>query len=323
MKKSRLFQQALLFLVALAVVSTAQAQAWPARPVRFVVPFPPGGSTDLTARVVADKLSRALGQQFVVDNRAGASGAIGTAEVARAAADGYTILFAADPVETLPLVMKDLQFDLQRDFVPVTQVTTQPLAVAVHPSLGVGTVQELVALAKKSPGKLSFAHSGIGTGQHFTGELFRKLAGVDIQHVPYKGGGPAVKDFVAGQVRVAVLGSTPLIPHHKAGRIKIVAFTSKERFPTLPDVPTLYEAGYPIDTGQWLGLLSPRGTRPEVVERLYRETKKALELEDVKSRLLQAALLPVGSTPAEFASLIRADIEKWTQLASELGIKPQ
>ena len=304
-------------------VAAAQAQGWPTRPVRLLVPFPPGGSTDLTARVVADKLSRSLGQQFLVENRAGASGAIGTAEVARAAADGYTILFAADPVETLPLVMKDLQFDLQRDFVPVTQVTTQPLALAVHPSLGVSNVRELVALAKKSPGKLSFVHSGIGTGQHFTGELFKKAAGIDIQHVPYKGGGPAVQDFVAGQVPVAMLGSTPLIPHHKAGRIKIIAFTSKERFPTLPDVPTLHELGYAIDTGQWLGLLAPRGTPAAVVERLYRETKKALELDDVKSRLLQAALLPVGSTPAQFAALIRTDIEKWTKLAGELGIKPQ
>jgi tripartite-type tricarboxylate transporter receptor subunit TctC len=313
----------LLVLGVLCAVTLAHAQSWPARPVKFLVPFPPGGSTDLTARVLADKLSRALGQQFVVENRAGASGAIGTAEVARGAADGYTILFAADPVETLPLVMKDLQFDLQRDFVPVTQVTTQPLALAVHPSLGVGSVPELVALAKKSPGKLSFVHSGIGTGQHFTGELFKKAAGIDIQHVPYKGGGPAVQDFVAGQVPVAMLGSTPLIPHHKAGRIKIIAFTSKDRFPTLPDVPTLHEHGYAIDTGQWLGLLAPRGTRAEVIERLYRETKQALELEDVKSRLLQAALLPVGSTPAQFAALIRTDVEKWTRLAGELGIKPQ
>jgi tripartite-type tricarboxylate transporter receptor subunit TctC len=219
--------------------------------------------------------------------------------------------------------MKDLQFDLQRDFVPVTQVTTQPLALAVHPSLGVNNVPELVAVAKKEPGKLSFAHSGIGTGQHFTGELFKKLAGIDIQHVPYKGGGPAVKDFIAGQVKVAVLGSTPVIPHHRAGRIKIIAFSSKDRFPTLPDVPTLHELGYAIDTGQWLGLLAPRGTPAGVVERLYRETKKALELDDVKERLLQAALLPVGSTPSEFAALIRSDVDKWTKLAGELGIKPQ
>ena len=318
MKKSLLVVLGMFCAVALA-----QAQGWPARPVKFVVPFPPGGSTDLAARLVADRLSRTLGQQFVVDNRAGASGAIGTAEVARGAHDGYTILFAADTVETLPLVMKDPQFDLQRDFTPVTQVTTQPIALAVHPSLGVKTVQEFVALAKANPGKFSFAHSGLGTGQHLSGELFKRLAGIDMQQVPYKGGGPAVRDFVGGQIPVAVLGSTPLIPHHKAGRIRILAFTSKARFPTLPDIPTLQEAGYAIDTGQWLGLLAPRGTSPAIVERLYTETKKVLQLEDVRARLLDAVLQPVGNTPKEFAELIHRDIETWTKLAAEVGVKPQ
>jgi tripartite-type tricarboxylate transporter receptor subunit TctC len=313
----------LLVVGLLCTASLAQAQDWPTRPVKFLVPFPPGGSTDLAARLVAERLSRALGQQFVVENRAGASGAIGTAEVARGPRDGYTILFAADPVETLPLVMKDPQFDLQRDFVPVTQVTTQPIALAVHPSLGVKTVPEFIALAKASPGKLSFAHSGLGTGQHLSGELFKRLAGIDMQQVPYKGGGPAVQDFVGGQVPVAVLGSTPLIPHHKAGRIRILAFTSKARFPTLPDIPTLYENGYAMDTGQWLGLLAPRGTSAQVVNRLYDETRKVLALEDVRSRLLQAVLQPVGSTPQEFGALIRSDIETWTKLAADAGVKPQ
>jgi tripartite-type tricarboxylate transporter receptor subunit TctC len=316
-------KKALLFVLAFCAAALAQAQGWPTRPVRFVVPFPPGGATDVAARVVADKLTRALGQQFVVDNRAGASGAIGATEVARAAPDGYTFLFGADPVETLHLVMKDVQFDLERDFAPVTQVTTQPLAIAVHPSVGVKTIQEFIALAKANPGKFSFGHSGIGSGQHLTGELFKKLAGIDMQQVPYKGGGPAVRDLVAGQVPVVVLGSTPLIPHHKAGRIRILAFTSKERFPTMPDIPTLHELGYPIDTGQWLGLLAPAGTSPAVIDALYRETKKALELDDVKARLLEAALLTVGSSPKEFTVLIRSDIENWTRLAAAAGIKPQ
>lgn len=316
-------KKALLFVLGLYIAAAAQAQGWPAKPVRFVVPFPPGGATDVAARVVADKLTRALGQQFVVDNRAGASGAIGATEVARAAPDGYTFLFAADPVETLHLVMKDVQFNLQRDFAPVTQVTTQPLAIAVHPSVGVKTIQEFIALAKANPGKFSFGHSGIGSGQHLTGELFKKLAGIDMQQVPYKGGGPAVRDLVAGQVPVVVLGSTPLIPHHNAGRIRILAFTSKERFPTMPDVPTLWELGYKVDTGQWLGLLAPAGTRPAVIDALYRETKKALELADVKARLLQAALLTVGSTPQQFARLIRSDIENWTKLAADANVKPQ
>jgi tripartite-type tricarboxylate transporter receptor subunit TctC len=314
----------LLFVFGVFAASLAQAQDWPAKPVRFVVPFPPGGATDVAARVVADKLSRALGQQFVVDNRAGASGAIGTTEVARAAPDGYTILFAADPVTTLHLVLKHVQYDIQRDFVAVTQVTTQPLAIAVHASVPARTIQEFIALAKANPGKFSFGHSGTGSGQHLTGELFKKLAGIDMQHIPYKGGAPAVQDLVAGQIPVAVLGSTPLIPYHKSGRIRILAFTSKDRFPTLPEIPTLHESGFPgFDTGQWLGLLAPRGTSANVVNRLYAETKKALQLEDVKERLMQAALLPVGSTPKEFESLIRNDVERWTKLAADAGIQPQ
>jgi tripartite-type tricarboxylate transporter receptor subunit TctC len=311
-------------LTALLVASSAFAQGWPQRPVRFIVPFPPGGATDVAARAVSDKLTKSLGQQVVIDNRAGASGAIGTAEATRAAPDGYTILFAADPVTTLHLVMKNVQYEVLRDFVPITQVTTQPLALAVHSSVPVKTAQELVALVKASPGKYSFCHSGIGTGQHLSGELLKKLAGIDMQHVPYKGGGPAVTDLVAGQVPLCVLGSTPLIPHHKAGRVKILAFTSKDRFPTMPDVPTLQESGFPgFDTGQWLGLLAPRGTSAEVVNRLFLETRKALELPDVKERLLGAALLPVGSAPKEFEALIRSDIERWTKLAAELRLEPQ
>jgi tripartite-type tricarboxylate transporter receptor subunit TctC len=314
----------LFLLAAFAFAAAAQAQTWPSRPVRFIVPFPPGGATDVAARSVSDRLSQALGQQFLVENRAGAAGAIGTHEVARAAPDGYTVLFAADPVVTLHLVVKNVPYEVLRDFVPVTQVTTQPIAVAVHTSLPVNSVQELVGYAKANPGKLSFAHSGTGSGQHMSGELLKKMAGIEMVHIPYKGGGPAVQDLVGGQVPMAVLGSTPLIPHHRAGRIKILAFTSKERFPTLPEIPTLHESGFPgFDTGQWLGLLVPRGTSAEVVERLYAETKKVLAQEEVRARLLQAALLPVGSSPKEFEALIRADLERWSKLAAELGLKPQ
>jgi tripartite-type tricarboxylate transporter receptor subunit TctC len=314
----------LFFIVGIALAAIAQAQTWPAKPVRFVVPFPPGGATDVAARALADKLTRSLGQQFVVENRAGAVGAIGTTEVARAAPDGYTILFAADPVTTLHLVLKNVPYDVQRDFVPVTQVTTQPLGFAVHASVPARTVQEFVALAKANPGKFAFAHSGTGSGQHLSGELFKKLAGIDLTHVPYKGGAPAVQDLVAGQVPAAFLGSTPLIPHHNAGRIRILAFTSKDRFPALPEVPTLHESGFPgFDTSQWLGLLAPRGTSGEIVSRLHAETKKALELADVKERLLKAGLLTVGSSPKEFEAVIRADLERWSKLAGELGLQPQ
>jgi tripartite-type tricarboxylate transporter receptor subunit TctC len=314
----------MLFAVLAAIALNTHAQGWPSKPVRFIVPFPPGGATDVAARAVAEKLSRAFNQQVVVENRAGAAGAIGSAEVARAEPDGHTILFGTDSIVTLPLAMKNVPFDALRDFVPVTQVTTQPLALAVHASVPAGTVQEFVALARANPGKYSFAHSGIGTGQHLSGELLKQMAQIDIVHIPYKGGAPAIQDLVAGQVPVAVLGSTPLIPHQKSGRIKILAFTSKDRFPTMPEIPTLHESGFPgFDTGQWLGLLAPRGTSAEVVNRLYAETKKALALDDVKQRLAQAALLPVGSTPKEFEALLRSDLERWTALARSIKLEPQ
>ncbi|HSA68654.1 MAG TPA: tripartite tricarboxylate transporter substrate binding protein [Burkholderiales bacterium] len=313
-----------LLLAVLAFAAGAQAQTWPSKAVRFIVPFPPGGSTDVAARTVADKLTHALGAQVLVENRAGGGGAIGTVEAARAAPDGHTLLFAADPVITLHLVVKNMQFDMQRDFIAVTQVTTQPIAVAVHSSLPVKDVQELIAYAKANPGKLSFAHSGTGSGQHMSGELLKKMAGIDMVHVPYKGGGPAVQDLVGGQVPVGVLGSTPLIPHHKAGRIRIIAFTSKERFPPMPEIPTLHESGLAgFDTTQWLGILAPKGTPADIVDRVYAETRKALELQDVKERLAQAALQPVGNSPKEFEALIRADLERWSAVAKELKLEPQ
>ena len=302
----------------------AQAQSWPARQVRFVVPFPPGGSTDVAARALADKLTRALGQQVIVDNRAGGGGVIGTSEVARAAPDGQTILFAANQVSTMHLVVKNIPYDMTRDFVPVTQATTQPMAIAVHTSLPAKNVREFVALAKARPGELSYAHSGVGGGQHMTGELLKKVAKFDMVGVPYKGGGQAVLDLVSGHVPVCVLGSTPLIPHHKSGRIRIIAFTSKERFLAMPEIPTLHDSGYPgFDSIQWLGVLAPRGTGAEIVQRLHAETVKALALPDVKERLAANALQPVGNTPQQFAEVIRADIDRWTKLAREIGIKPE
>ncbi|MGQ0651851.1 MAG: Bug family tripartite tricarboxylate transporter substrate binding protein [Betaproteobacteria bacterium] len=185
-------------------------------------------------------------------------------------------------------------------------------------------VKELVSLVKANPGKYSFCHSGTGSGQHLSGELLKKLAGIDMQHVPYKGGAPAVQDLVAGQVPVCVLGSTPLIPHHKNGRVRILAFTSKDRFVTMADIPTLHESGFAgFDTGQWLGLLAPKGVSNEVVQRLYVESRKALAMQDVKDRLLQAALVTVGSAPKEFEALIRADLERWGALARDLKLAPQ
>ena len=304
--------------------SVAAAQGWPTKSVRFVVPFPPGGSTDVAARSLADKLSQSLGQQVVVDNRGGAGGALGTGEVARATPDGYTFLFAANAVSILHLAVKGLPYDMLRDFVPVTQVTTQPNAVAVSASLPVRDIKGLVAYAKANPGKLSYAHAGNGGGQHLSGELLKKMAGIDMVGVPYRGGGQAITDLLGGQVQVAVLGSTPLMPHHKAGKIRILAFTSMERFSGMPEIPTLHELGYKgFDATQWLGLLAPRGTPEEAVKRLHAETVKALKLPDVQARLAGAALQPVGGTPEQFGTLIKNEIDSFGKLARELGIQPQ
>ena len=302
----------------------ATAQSWPTRQVRFLVPFPPGGSTDVAARALADKLSTGLGQQAVVENRGGAGGAVGAGEAARAAPDGYTILFAANAVSLLHLAVKNLPYDTLRDFVAITQVTTQPNVFAVHPSVPASTIKELVAYAKANPGKLSYGHSGAGGGQHLTGELLKKMAGIDMVGIPYKGGGQLITDLIGNQIQVGVAGTTPMIPHHQAGRIKILALTSLERFPPLPDIPTVVEAGYPgFESSQWLGLLAPRGTPQEVIVKLHAETVKALKLPDVRERLIRAGLQPVGNTPAEFTHVIRSEIEQFGKLARELGVEPQ
>ena len=312
---------ALLFVMAAGV---AHAQAWPQRSIRFLVPFPPGGSTDVAARSLAEKVSSGLGQQVVVENRGGGGGAVGAAEVARAQPDGYTILFAANAVSILHLAVKDLPYDTLRDFVAITQATTQPNAFAVHPSVPATNMKEFVAYAKANPGKLSYGHSGAGGSQHLTGELLKKMAGIDMVGIPYKGGGQLITDLIGGQIQVGIAGTTPFIPHHRAGRIKILALTSLERFPPLPEIPTVVEAGYPgFESSQWLGLLAPRGTPPEVIRKLHVETVKALKLADVSERLVKAGLQPVGNTPEEFTKVIRTEIEQFGKLAKDLGIEPQ
>jgi tripartite-type tricarboxylate transporter receptor subunit TctC len=302
----------------------AAAQNWPTRSVRLIVPFPPGGSTDVAARALADKMSAGLGQQAVVENRGGAGGALGAGEVARAAPDGYTVLFAANAVSILHLAVKNLPYDTLRDFAAVTQVTTQPNTFAVHPSVPVSSIKELVAYAKANPGKLSYGHSGAGGSQHLTGELLKKMAGIDMVGIPYKGGGQLITDLVGGQIQVGIAGTTPFIPHHRAGRIKILALTSLERFPPLPEFPTVVEAGYPgFESSQWLGLLVPRGTPAAVIAKLHDETVKALKLPEVNERLVKAGLQPVGNTPEQFTKVILDEIEQFGKLAKELGVEPQ
>jgi tripartite-type tricarboxylate transporter receptor subunit TctC len=308
----------ILSVVLAAAAPAALAQAWPAKPVRLVVAFAPGGSLDFVTRIIAERLQQDLGQPFVVENRPGANGNVAADYVAKQAPDGYIVLSSADALVSSPHVYK-LAFDPLKDLVPVVQFTRQPLVLAVHPSLGVNNVAELIAAAKKSPG-LGYATSGAGSGQHMVGEWLAKLAGVQLTHVPYKGGGQAIQDLAAGQVKIGSLGSTPVMPHHKAGKLKIIAQTTAARAPSLPDVPTYREQGLAIELDQWLGLLVPAGTPNEIVVRLNAATAKALALPAVRERFAPQGLEAVGGSPEAFARLYREDYEKYARLVKELKI---
>jgi tripartite-type tricarboxylate transporter receptor subunit TctC len=308
-------------IVALLVLfsAAAQAQSWPAKPVRVVVAFAPGGSLDFVTRIVAERLSQDLGQQFVVENRAGANGNVGAEYVARQPADGYMVLASADALVSSAHVYK-LNYDPLKDLVPVVQFTRQPLVLAVHPSLGVNSVAELIEAAKKTPG-LGYATSGSGSGQHMVGEWLARLAGIKLTHVPYKGGGQAITDLAGGQVKIGSLGSTPVMPHYKAGRLKIIAQTTAKRAPSLPEVPTYQEQGLAIELDQWLGLLVPAGTPADVVRRLNAAAAKALALPAVQERFAPQGLEVASGSPEEFAKLYRNDYEKYARLVKELGIR--
>jgi tripartite-type tricarboxylate transporter receptor subunit TctC len=311
-------------LAALAMLgagsAVAQAQDWPARgAIRFIVPYPAGGSTDVGARVIAEHLSRALGQQIVVENKSGGSGNIGFEYGAKSAPDGYTVLIAPDQVASAPHVFK-VGFDPLKDLVPVIQLSHQPVVLAAHPKLGVSTIAELVAQVKQKPG-LSYATSGVGSQQHMVAEWFAKEAGIRMEHVPYRGGAQAINDLVAGHVALASLGSTPLIPHYKSGALKLLAQSQAGRAPTLPDVPTYREAGVNLALDQWLGVFVPAGTPPAVVARLNAEINKALAIPVVRDVFVNSAQEPLGGTAEQFARLVREDFAKYERLSRELNIK--
>jgi tripartite-type tricarboxylate transporter receptor subunit TctC len=306
-------------LASLALV--AQAQPWPAKSVRWIVPYPPGGSTDIATRPVAERVGQALGgHSAVVENRAGAGGNIGIEAAAKAVPDGYTVLVAPDAIASNPHLYK-VGFDPFKDFVPVIQLARQPVVLAAHPSLGVSSVAELVALARQKPG-LGFATSGAGSQQHMAGEWFAKIAGIQLTHVPYKGGGQAIADLVGGQVPLGSLGSSPLIPHYKAGRLKLLAQSTATRAPSLAEVPTYQEAGVPgLVIEQWLAVFAPAGTPAPIVQRLNAEIGKALGELAIRERYAQAALEPVGGSAESLARLLREDYEKYGRLIKELAIR--
>ena len=313
----------LLLAIAVAGIATqAAAQAWPAKSVRFVVPFAPGSSPDRYTRLLAEKLTHKWGVPVVVENRPGATAMIGTDFVAKQPADGYTFLSTFTSFTQAPVLFPNCPYDPEKDFAPVTQAMTAEVIMAVRSDSPYKTYADLIAAARRD--KLSYGSFGNGSSFHIYGETVKRATGIDMTHVAYKGGAPAVQDLVAGQVLVGVIGSTPLIPHHNAGRIKILAFTSKDRFPALPDIPTLHESGFKgFDTGQWLGIVGPRGLPPEVVERLNAESRKALAMADVKERLMKAGLITVGGSAKAFETMMREDIGRWTTMTREMGIQPQ
>jgi len=302
------------FVALIAAIPTAKAQDWPSRPVRFIVPFPAGGSTDVGARLVGDYLSRSLRQQIVVENKSGAKTA------AKAPADGYTVLVTTDALSSNPHVYR-MTIDPLKEFTPVIQLSRQPIVLAAHPSLGVASLAELIALAKQQPGLRYATGSGVG-GQHMVAQWFASIAGIKLEQVPYRGGAPALNDLIAGHVKLGSLGSTPLIPHHKAGTLRLLAQSTERRSPTLPDVPTYQEAGMNgLVLDQWVGVFVPAGTPPGVAARLNAEINKALAESAVRDGFLQSGQEPIGGSAEIFSRLVRGDFDTYARLVKELNIK--
>jgi len=315
----------LLPLAAVLFTSHAAAQgSYPARPIRLVVPSAAGGGTDIVGRVIAQKLSLSLGQQVVVDNRPGAGQMVGIEAVAKASADGYTLLMAASPLVLNALMYRKVSYDAVRDFAPVSQAAVLPNVLVVHPSLAVKNVAELIALAKSQPGKLDYASAGTGTSPHMAMELFKTMAGVDLTHVPYKGTAPALADVLAAHVLITIASTPSSLPQIKAGKLRALGVTSRRRSIVLPEVPTIAEAGVPgYESIQWYGLLAPAGTPREIVVQLSNEMSRALRLPDTRDTLLADGAEPVGGTPDEFAELIKTEIVKWTRVVKSAGIQPE
>jgi tripartite-type tricarboxylate transporter receptor subunit TctC len=313
------------FAAALAlVVAPAAAQSgYPAKPLRFIVPFPPGGATDIITRTIAQKLSEQVGQPVVVENRPGAGGTIGSDLVAKAAPDGYTLLMATTSTHSIgPTLNPKTPYDVERDFAPVCEVATSANVLIVSPALGVNSVRELIAAAKAKPGQLNFASSGTGTIVHLSGELFKSMAGIDIVHVPYKGTALAQPDLMSGQVSMIFDNIVSAMPNIKSGKVKAVAISARKRSPLVPDLPTVDEAGLPGFTSDaYFGVFVPAATPREIVDRLNRELVKAVTSADVREQLARQGAEPVGGAPAALAAAVKADTEKWARVIRQANVR--
>jgi tripartite-type tricarboxylate transporter receptor subunit TctC len=316
---------ALLGAVIAGSLPSAQAQQYPSRPVRFVVPFAPGGSTDTLARTISVKLADVLGQQVVVDNRSGANGNLGMEAVARAVPDGHTILLGyIANLAIAPSLYAKLPFDPVKDYAPITQIASSPNVLTAHPSVPAKSLKELVALAKAKPGQLSFASTGVASVGHLTGELLNNLAGIQITHVPYKGSGQAVTDILGGHVNLMYSGFSSTLHHIKAGKLRALAVTGAKRSPALSEVPTISEQGFPgVEATAWYGVLAPAGTPKPVVIRLHGELVKILKLPDVVQKLDGLGFEIVGSTPEQLGNYIKTEIRKWEKVVKASGAKPE
>src|SRR5215468_636894 len=307
-----------------AVSRFAWAQAYPTRPVRVIVPYAPGGPTDIFARLIAQKLSEHFGKQFYVENIGGAGGNVGMGQGAKAAPDGYTLLVAGTPIVINPTLYERVPFDPYKDFDPVTLAVTSPDVLSVNPSLPVETVKDLVALIKANPGKYNFASPGTGTPAHLVGEQFRLSLGLDLVHVPFNSAGLAIGSTIAGHTPIAFTASPPVVPQVKEGKLRALAVASKMRSRALPDVPTMAEAGYPDIEGEaWFAVIVPARTPKEIITLLHQEVIKLIALPDMKERLATLGFEPVGNTPEECAAQFRTEIAKWAKVIRQAGIKAQ
>ena len=308
-----------LCLIAPAFAQT-QGPAYPTKPVKLVVPYPPGGSTDIVARLVAQKLSEQMGQPFIIDNRPGAGANTGAELVARSAPDGYTLVVATTAHAINPSLFKNLGYSVSRDFAPVSQLTSGPLVIVANPALPANNIAELIALAKSKPGELNFASSGNGQSTHLSAELFASMAGVKMNHIPYKGSAPALTDTMGGQTHLMFDTMLSAMPHVKGGKLKALAVTSASRSPVAPDVPTVAESGLPgYEAIAWNGLLAPAGTPPEVVARLNAELKKALASPDVKDKFEAQGFAASWTTPTDFGRFLTVEVDKWAKVVKVSG----
>lgn len=323
-RRECLLLPSLIVGAAATMPTAATAQAFPEKPITLVSPWPPGGSNDTFSRLIASRLASVFGQPVIVDNRPGATGTIGTGQVARAPADGYTLVMGSSPTHATALaIYPQLPYHPVRDFSPVTMVATVSNVLAVHPSVQATSVQELIALARREPGKLTFASAGNGSSQHLSGEMFKVLAGVDMLHVPYRGAAPALADIVAGHVNLGFHNMPDVLPLAGSGRLRALAVTGDHRAAVMPELPTIAESGVPGYSAQvWFGVFAPAGTPRPIVERLHVEISRALTDPEIKGRLDALGNEVSGLGPDEFARFVEAEVTRWADIARRAGVKP-